>query len=112
MDTCRAIAQSFGLPLETVMRRAGLLPDEEERTDLASVRELASGLNDANLKTLLAVAQALSDSQARVFDRGYFHVVGFPDLEVSSIEGWQDLLASLPDSAVHSLRLALEGREG
>ncbi len=80
MENCRAIADAFELPLEAVMRRANLLPDDGVRPELRELHAYADGLNAENLGLLTAVARALAHEQARTGSvQGRFRV-GLPEL--------------------------------
>jgi hypothetical protein len=79
LDNCRVIAQAFGVPLETVLRHANLLP-EAGRPDLQEMSAIAAALTAENLAVLLAVARALLNTQqpSAVPESGYFRLLGQP----------------------------------
>lgn len=65
-DNCRAIAKAFGIPLEDVLRKAGLLPPRYE--DNPSARELLyrfSQLSEEEQEYILLTAEALIERKRK-----------------------------------------------
>ncbi len=66
LDFYRGIARAFDLPLETVLRYAGILPLEEEAPYETELLAFYRALPDYDRRTLLRVGQELfSTDQAR-----------------------------------------------
>ncbi len=67
-ESCNAIAKALGVPPETVLRAAGLLPDEPEENELTE--ELIYIFNQLTAESQVrAVAQlrALKDADERIY---------------------------------------------
>ena len=80
LENCRVIAEAFGLPLETVLRRANLLP-EAGRPELQELNANAEKLTTENLAILPAVARALlHDQPGAAGEPVRFRVIGLPEL--------------------------------
>ncbi len=75
-DGSRIIAAAFGVPLDEVLRRAGLLPEGAEQPEIVELGDLARTLSSANLRTLLTVARALARTQEKVAEPVSYRVVG------------------------------------
>lgn len=62
-EFCKAIADAFGEPAETVFREAGLLPPAPRNEDMQRLTDKARYLTPDNLDLLIDLAQVLYKRQ-------------------------------------------------
>jgi hypothetical protein len=80
LENCKLIAEVFGLPLETVLKRANLVVDETQRPELQELLANAGKLTPENLALVQAVTLALLHDQPGLAPTSsHFRVVGLPD---------------------------------
>ncbi len=81
LENCRAIAEAFGVPLETVLRRAGLLPEAGGERDLAELNEYARALSAQKRGMLLELARMMAFVEASTPGEGQrLRIIGLPEL--------------------------------
>jgi hypothetical protein len=99
LDNCQVIAKAFGVPLETVLRRANLLP-EAGRPELEEIYGLVEQLTPENLAVLATVVRGLVNNQREAGpEPGRFRVIGLPELPERpySAEDFDQFLQNLTD---------------
>lgn len=61
---CRGISLAFGIPLEDIMRKAGILPPLPDNDTIRQVQAQLGHLDKDDLQTVLELVRALRESSA------------------------------------------------
>jgi hypothetical protein len=114
LENCRLIAEVFGLPLETVLKRANLVVDETQRPELQDLLANAAKLTPENLTMVQTVTHALLHDQPSLApESSHFPVLGLPD--AAEQPEWpytaEEFDRFLPE-LTHEARAALAQRHG